>query len=327
MSGKVLIVQRDAQVRKLALVKIEIISRDDALKWVAQAKPEVDALKERATKFAVTMSGHTQGYVKSIDDFLAQFERKPERISNLGKSAELVFRLRHQAVPDDRIEERDSVVNRLLKEINKNHRDLIAEYYSKEISTVTAEDCLNLSIRTKSIFDKLDEEVSDQASAAREYASEQSSNVESYMKVYQSSVRMWMYETKPVIQKRATALSDGDGQFTVKLPPGEYVAMAKYSRALGVDAGEDYYWAVNFVVGRTGDSELILGNQNLDGNHPSCLWSGDYVGQVDAPLESLRTSVVSTRSASELMATKAEATKAQIRQQKSEFVLFSNSSS
>jgi hypothetical protein len=89
-----------------------------------------------------------------------------------------------------------------------------------------------------------------------------------------------MYSVPQEIPRVATETSDGDGQFTVKLPAGDYTFVASSSRQVA-ESEEKYYWALGFTVTSSGDNRIMLGNQNLESNDPRSHWKPAVTSTVE----------------------------------------------
>lgn len=280
VSGKILIVQKNAEVRKLALVKIDVIRKEDALKWFASVQPVAES-KLSAAK------GFTE---KSLSDIILARHEADSLVSDFGfKSLEMgslsfnlialesSMRLQRRGVSMTGLDEKRESIRKQIASLGKYLPEGFAGQFEAGANQRVYAEALAAKSRgfsailreARAMADKPEREMQSLVETIRAYSEE-----------FSSDVMELMYVPPASIKRVASATSDGDGLFSLKLPPGEYYAIAMSSRQV-VGTTEQYYWAIRFAVSPKGDNAIMLGNQNLEGSDPSvCLWPSDLCNGV-----------------------------------------------
>lgn len=293
VGGKILIVQKNAEVRKLALVKIDVIRKEDALKWLAATLPVADSKLSSAKGFTA----------KSLDDIIRTRHEANALRSDFGSKAmemgslsfnlitlEAEMRLQRRGASVAGLDERRDRIRKQISSLEKYLPDGFSSQFEAGANERVYAQALAAKGRgfgavlraARAAADKPESDIQALAGAIRTYAEK-----------FDSDIMGLMYVPPASIKRVASATSDGDGLFSLKLPPGEYYAIAMSSRQV-VGTTEQYYWATRFVVSPQGDNAIMLGNQNLESSDPSvCLWPADLSNGVSTSRNQLEAGAAS----------------------------------
>ena len=297
VSGKILIVQKNAEVRKLALVKVQIIQKEDAEKWFAAMRPIVEKglasssehnsqLFERslaAGREAGSLSTTYRSAARSLGQLsfdlvnlesTMRLRRRGERVldaSSLGRLDDQIQRL-ESSIPRDI----PSVARYLKSDFKKEFDSVVAKDGTINSATGLSFSYYGLGLHVKgSGFRNLAKEAKAAADEPEAALVGLIDDIRKSASTEDATQKAQMYEPSESVKRAAIATSDGDGLFKVKLRPGEYYAIASSTRRVS-DSTEEYYWAVKFTVVSDGDNVVMLGNQNLESNDPAAaLWPSE----------------------------------------------------
>lgn len=280
--GKVLVVLKNAEVRKLGLVDIQVLPASEADRWVAQVLPMVSkALKESEDSYSEAASGlraedeRLTGFVTTSIGLRATAEAAL-RVRKLQSGGSLVRNDTTAEAAKRSIQDVTAGYSKYAYFFTDDIKKMVKDERFKEIadSTVKALDRLGSDALTA----RLDGER--KCGSISRDATRASKRIE--------EVRASLYLPPSGLKRAGQAISDGDGQFSLRLPPGDYVVFANSSRQLSEKKEESYYWAVRLVVRPDSDNAIILGNQNLESASIEGLWSVGLTSQFDRVIASLK---------------------------------------
>ncbi len=275
VGGKILIVQKNAEVRKLALVKVDVIRKEDALKWFASVQPAADSKLSAAKGFTA----------KSLDDIIRVRHDADALVSDFGSKAsemgslsfnlialESSMRLQRRGASVRDLDEKRESIRKQIASLGK----YLPEGFAGQFEAGANQRVYAQALAAKSRgFSAILREAREKADKPERDMQSLVETLRAYSAEFSSDVTGLMYVPPASVKRVASATSDGDGLFSLKLPPGEYYAIAMSSRQV-VGTTEQYYWAIRFVVSPKGDNAIMLGNQNLEASDPSvCLWPAD----------------------------------------------------
>jgi hypothetical protein len=270
VQGKILIVQKNAEVRKLALVKVEVLDKAQTQRWASASQAKLEEHIELASK-------STKQLRAKMADLMKDAPEVSQRYSSLGRSIYIVG------------------ANALLLNINRSNR--IGELGPKEAGWMIEmkENIAKIKFLLPGDIDSLVEKrefhkiyLAARYDGFRNLESmaknEDPSKAASFTQLiaeaddlrtaFSDNSRAIMFEIPQDLPRAATETSDGDGQFIVKLPAGEYAFVASSSRVVA-NSEEKYYWALGFTVASGSENKIMLGNQNLESGDARSVWSRD----------------------------------------------------
>ena len=291
--GKVFIVQKNAEVRKLAAANIEILTKQEAEKWLAQVKPSVEQ-KLTIAKQTLEQKVALSSIIKSTAEKLpSKYEHASIQLDNIRLSSFSQYYLwkgfirqtysrstenfdeskaRALAAEDSKFSEKKAQILKEWREFTADYE--IGENFVNEIdskikndSWYTLKDVIRLSgfPKLKRLAQKITFETNSKLS-------EQKEELDGFRKATNALIKLPMFYPPSIIKREASAITDGDGQVAIKLPPGDYYVFARYSRELPSET-ETYFWATQFTVKASNENVFMLQNQNeAFSQDDKCLW-------------------------------------------------------
>lgn len=267
VAGKILIVQKNAEVRKLALVKVEILNKEQTQRWAVASRSDLNELMDRSTKAAGLLEARLDAIMRDEPDMTSKYTSLGHSLYTIGANA-LLLNINKRSRRNETNDEEAKWMKEMGEHIAKvkfllppqidsyvGDRDFFKIYLA-----VRFEGFNNLESLAKNDdphkapkFKKLVED----AAATKESFNE--------------SARSIMYGVPADIVRTVSETTDGDGQFAVKIPPDEYTIVTSSSR-LVANSEEKYYWALGFTVSHEKENKVMLGNQNLESDDPRSHW-------------------------------------------------------
>lgn len=270
ISGKVIIVQQDAYAHKLALVQVSAVRRDDAIAWrdrvakdcyflieeirkeIADAQAECSAIETRLDLRIKSAESAKNSYlqIKDIAKHVWVID------SNDVNSKRMFFSLLAAQNPprSKEIEElamaskwqavNELIGNDLIPGVEREIQKFESDRKVKPAAVMAAS-----RIKIRELRDALD--------------------------------RMTSYDSlssiPPTVHRVATDITDDSGEYSLRLPRGEYYVFASGSRRV-FDKTETYSWAVSVSVPSQTSEKCLLGNMNLAGTGAGDLWEPLILG-------------------------------------------------
>jgi len=265
ISGKVMVVQRNAEVRKLALVRI-------------YAVPEVEAKSWR-------------------DDVLRECRKILDDSANR-RAAGIAERKRIIEENDASIRRNESLLAAAIE-----MRDLAREFWIVDPNQPTKKKRFFETITMKGVPSS--REVEDDAMSARwdrcyeslrhsvvpelqERLKRSNERKVSELKIHDETVAHDLSELRKALNKAmsfesltdihkhvpvsSSVLSDDNGDFTIRVPKGDYYLFARGSRSV-FGKEERYYWVKRIKVPSDESERCLLGNNNMLDGDETHLWS------------------------------------------------------
>lgn len=276
VQGKILIVQKNAEVRKLALVKVEVLDKEQTQRWLSTSRTRLDENIEATAR-------STKQLRVKVAELMKDAPEVSRRYANLSQSLYLVG------------------ANALLLDINSSNRS--GKLGPKETGWMNEikENIAKIKFLLPADIDSLVEgreffkiymaayfegyrnleklARNEDPSKGSEFLKliEEADNLRS---IFTDNARSIMYAIPQEFLRTSSETSDGDGQFIVKLTSGEYTFIASSSRAVA-NSEEKYYWALGFEVRSGSENKIMLGNQNLESGDPRSAWSQETTFAVE----------------------------------------------
>jgi len=290
VSGKILIVQNNAEVRKLALVKIEVLTKAEALKWHASAQPAAEAALK---KYKAELEGLSREAFQAVEDSMTLSSRYSQKSSDMHQLAfQLIYlessmRLARRGGQIRGIDETRDQIASLIPSV----KDYLPGDFEKEYKMNANQRVYSLALAAKGGgFRALKKEASAASEPPERRMVEAIEALDMSSRKFDREIKEIMFAPPTSNKRLAAATSDGDGLFSFKLPPGEYYALATSSRQVG-GRTETFNWVVGFTVTSERENAIILGNQNIESADPAaCLWpqsTSEKVRKISSEFESV----------------------------------------
>lgn len=281
VSGKILIVQKNAEVRKLALVKIDVIKKEDALHWLSTTQPAAASMIASSQSSLNKYSNEVRRAEHDCRQLVWSFNDKARDMNQLCFELMVLqakMGLARRGVPATGLNTKRDDIRKLIVSLSKY---LPADFSEKFEEGANQRVYAQILAAKRRGFDALLSEARKLSDKPEKDMSTLSTSIRAYSSKFDSDIKELMYSPPVSIKRVASATSDGDGLFSVKVPPGEYYAIVTSSRLVG-GTTEQYYWAIKFIVRAEGDNAIMLGNQNLESSDPIvCLWPSVTSKEVD----------------------------------------------
>jgi hypothetical protein len=276
VQGKILIVQKNAEVRKLALVKVDILEKEQKLRWAAVSKAKLNAHLDDSSRSVNQLKAKAKETLQDIPEMTLRYESLSQSLFNIGANA-LLLNINRSNRTSALGPKETEWMNEMTDHVKKakfllplDIDEMVANREFFKIYLAARYDGFrNLESHSKN-------DGPGKSLALRELADDAKNLGESFTE----TARVIMYSVPQDILRAGTETTDGDGQFTVKLAPGEYTFIASSSRQVA-NSEEKYYWALDFTVTSSGDNKIMLGNQNLESGDPRSHWHSDATASVE----------------------------------------------
>jgi hypothetical protein len=276
VQGKILIVQKNAEVRKLALVKVDILEKEQKLRWAAVSKAKLNAHLDDSSRSVNQLKAKAKETLQDIPEMTLRYESLTQSLFNIGANA-LLLNINRSNRTSALGPKETEWMNEMTEHVRKAKfllpleiDDLVASRDFFKIYLAARYD----GFRNLESFSKNDGP--GKSLALVELAEDAKKLGESFTE----TARVIMYSVPQDILRAGTETSDGDGQFMVRLAPGEYTFVASSSRQVA-NSEEKYYWAMDYSVVSSGDNKIMLGNQNLESGDPRSHWHPDVTASVE----------------------------------------------
>jgi hypothetical protein len=265
VSGKVMVVQRNAEVRKLALVRVYAVSEAEAKKWRdnvfrdcrnildASANRRAAGIEERRRILAENDSSISRnelllGEAVEMRDLAREFWIvDPNQPTKKKRFFEMIS---SKVVPSSREIEDDAMATRWDRCYESLRHSVVPE----------------LQQRLQRANERKEAELTlHDTTVARDLAD-----------LKKALNRAMSYEALTDIPSgvpvTSSVLSDDKGDFTIRVPKGDYYLFARGSRTV-FDKDERYYWVKKVAVPSDESVRCLLGNNNMLDGEEAHLWS------------------------------------------------------
>ena len=257
ISGKVLIVQKNADVKKLALIEIYAISELDVERWKAKIDGELGL------------------YVDSIHGFQGESLSTESEIRDVGEkrvaNSAVSIQTTREAID---VARRIWLIDRKSEALRKRFRELISTASiprTFEFAEMSKDDNWQ-DIYTTLSYSALPEAERINKAASSDYKKQ----LELHRKVSRERLAEMIKSLDnfipapkvnalpPDVNICASDVTDDSGSFNLKVKPGNYFIFAEGSRLTGAQT-EHYFWAHPITVPSQESEKCLIGNLNLNG--------------------------------------------------------------
>ena len=266
IKGRIMVVQRNAEVRKLALVRVHAISSRNAELWRSKVSENCRSIVDAINRYRDEGFAERRRINFENDSSIARIEKL------LGLAVESRETSRELWIVDP---------NQPLRKKRFFEAMVMNGFPSAKAIEEDA-----LSARWDKCYDALRNSVVPELEASlvlakQRKASELSQHdLEFKVKLKQLSSaydRAVSFESLTEIPNpdfiSASGISDDNGDFSLSLPIGDYYLIARGSRTV-FDSEEHYYWARPVSVPSDESKRCLMGNNNMLGGGDANMWSG-----------------------------------------------------
>ncbi len=276
VQGKILIVQKNAEVRKLALVKVDILDKQQKQRWAELSKAKLNAHLDDSSRSLNQLKTKAKDVLVDIPEMTERYRSLSDSLFKIGANAILLNIGRNSR--NSELEPKEaSWMNEMTEHIRKAKfllpLDIDEHVSNREFFKIY------LAARYEG-FTNLEKLAANDGPGKSAALLELAEDAKNLGEAFTETARLIMYSAPQDIIRAGTETSDGDGQFVVKLPPGDYAIIASSSRQVA-NSEEKYYWAIDFSVVSSGDNKIMLGNQNLESGDPRSHWHPEVTASVE----------------------------------------------
>jgi hypothetical protein len=263
--GRVMVVQRNAEVKRLALIKVYAISSSNAEKWKHSVVEKCRRIMDESIVFRKKSSDLRMRIVAENDSSI----------------------VRLNALLDAAVASRDAA--REFWIVNPNQPAKKRRFFEAMViegfpSAKTIEEYA-LSSKWDKCYEALRKEVvpeleeklakaeSRKVSELKQHDNEVSEKIKEFGVAYARELSFESLTEIPIdIRVTAEGISDDNGDFSLGLPVGDYYLIARGSRRV-FDSDEHYYWARRVSVPSDDSKRCLMGNNNMMNGPESNMWT------------------------------------------------------
>jgi len=283
VQGKILIVQKNAEVRKLALVKVEVLDKEQTQRWLSTSRTRLEENIESTARSTKQLRAKVAELMKDAPEVSRRYANLSQSLYLVGANA-LLLNINRSNRSGELGPKETGWMNEIKENIAKIKFLLPADIDSLVEQREFFKIYLAANYEGFRNLEKLaGNEDPSKASAFLKLIEE----ADSLRTTFADNARAIMYEIPQEFLRVATETSDGDGQFIVKLASGEYTFVASSSRTVA-NSEEKYFWALGFAVSSRSENKIMLGNQNLESGDPRSVWSQETTLAVETARGELR---------------------------------------
>ena len=265
IKGRIMVVQRDTQVRRLALIKIYAVSAKNAEAWRLKVVQNCRRIYEAAVNYRVTSAAERRSIIEQNDASIGRLE------SLLKSATESRDDAREFWIVDPNQPTKKSHFFKVIvmpgfpsaKEIEE---DAMASKWERCYDTLR-----------KSVIPELEDAIEKAKRFKEVELSRHDAEVEKRLSELSSEYRRSrtfeaLTEIPESVRITATGISDDNGDYSLSLPVGDYYLIARGSRRV-YDTDEHYYWARPVSVPSDDAKRCLMGNNNMLGSSERSMWS------------------------------------------------------
>lgn len=257
ISGKVLIVQRDADVKKLALIKIYAVRDSDVKRWQKgideSLRLAVDSIHRLQKESAVTEAEIREIGEKRIansNECVSRSEEATElarKIWLIDRNSQTLRKRFNEIVASEGIPRGHEIAG---VSKNENWQDAYTLLFESSLPEARRVNRLAISDFNKELLS---------------HTEKTRKKVVSMRDALESIIPPATVKSIPSdIEIVAHDVTDDTGSFTLKVPPGDYYIFAEGNRAVFSNT-EHYFWAHPISVPSQESEKCLIGNLNLNG--------------------------------------------------------------
>jgi len=265
VKGRIMVVQRNAEVKRLALVKVFAVTAQDADAWRVIIINKYRGILDKQAEFLATSSQERRIIVSENDSSIARLEK-------LLSSA---YECRDSAREFWIVDPNQPTKKRRFFEIMVMPSFPSAKQIEQQALASRWDNCYE-ALRN-SVVPELElahvRAVSRKDSELKSHDAQVSGKLAEFRA---ERVRCLSYESLTEIpekfKKVYAGISDDNGEFSIRLPVGDYYLVARSQRRV-FDSNEYYYWVRPVSVPSDESKRCLMGNNNMLGAEDKNLWT------------------------------------------------------
>lgn len=263
--GRVMVVQRNAEVKRLALIKVYAVTASEAAAWRASVVSKYRQLAERRADYVSLSTSERKGIVSENDSSIDRLDRllsaavecrdasrefwivDPNQPSKKNRFFEKIVM---PGIPSAKDIEQDALHSRWDRCYEALRNSVVPELESALDKAKARKDAE---------LKRHDAEVHERLAQFRDELSRMLSPDS-------------LTEIPSTVKKIYSGISDDNGEFSIRLPIGDYFLIARAERRF-FDTDERYYWARPVSVPSDESMRCLMGNNNMLGGPDKNLWT------------------------------------------------------
>lgn len=265
VKGRIMVVQRDAEVKRLALVKIFAVTARDADAWRSIIIHKYQAILGKQAEFVLTSSQERRIIVSENDSSIARLEKLLSSAYECRDSAR-EFWIIDPNQPTKKRRFFEIMVMPGFPSAKQIEQQALASRWDNCYETLRNSAIPELELAHTRAVSRKESELKRHDSEASEKLSEFKSE----------RLRCLSYESltniPDSVKKVYAGISDDNGEFSIRLPVGDYYLVARGQRRV-FDSNEYYYWVRPVSVPSDESKRCLMGNNNMLGAGDRNLWT------------------------------------------------------
>lgn len=263
--GRVMVVQRNAEVKRLALIKVYAITAGEAEVWRSAVINNCRKLADGRADFISTSASERKGIINENDSSIERLERLLfAAIECRDASREFWIVDPNQPSKKNRFFEKIVMpgfpsAKDIEHEALKSRWDRCYEVLRSSVVPELESSLAKAKARKVAELRRHDSEVHERLTRFRDEFSRMLSHES-------------LTEIPSTVKKVYPGISDDNGEFSIRLPMGSYYLIARAERRV-FDTDERYYWARPVSVPSDESLRCLMGNNNMLSGPDKNLWS------------------------------------------------------
>jgi len=265
VKGRMMVVQRDAEVKRLALVKVYAITAKDAHAWRSAVINKYLSIVDKQTEYVAISSQERRTIVSENDSSVARLEKLLSSAYECRDSAR-EFWIVNPNQPTKKRRFFEIMVMPGFPSAKQIEQEALASKWDKCYEALRNSVVPELELAHARAVSRKDSELKKHDSDVSTKLSEFRSERERCLS-YES-----LTDIPDSVNKVYAGISDDNGDFSVRLPVGDYYLVARGQRRV-FDSNEYYYWVRPVSVPSDESKRCLMGNNNMLGAGDRNLWT------------------------------------------------------
>ncbi len=265
VKGRMMVVQRDAEVKRLALVKVYAITAKDAHAWRSAVINKYLSIVDKQAEYVAISSQERRTIVRENDSSVARLEKLLSSAYECRDSAR-EFWIVNPNQPTKKRRFFEIMVTPGFPSAKQIEQEALASKWDKCYEALRNSVVPELELAHARAVSRKDSELNKHDSEVSTKLSEFRSERERCLS-YES-----LTDIPDSVNKVYAGISDDNGDFSVRLPVGDYYLVARGQRRV-FDSNEYYYWVRPVSVPSDESKRCLMGNNNMLGAGDRNLWT------------------------------------------------------
>jgi hypothetical protein len=265
VKGRVMVVQQNAEVKRLALVKIFAVSSRDAEAWKLSVINGYRRIVDARSEYAIKSSMERRAIERENDSSIARVEKLLSAAYECRDSAR-EFWIVDPNQPSKKRRFFEIMVMPGFPSVKQIEQEALASRWDKcyealrnsvvpELEVAHARAINRKAVELKSHDADVAEKLDEFRAARSRFLSHD-----------------YLTEIPESVKKVYSGISDDNGDFSIRLPVGDYFLVARGQRRV-FDSNEYYYWVRPVSVPSDESMRCLMGNNNMLGSADKNLWT------------------------------------------------------